>query len=627
MLNYRFTSLFKFKQLLIFVFILSYNFSLYAQPNKVFTSSKSRKALTLYSKATELLMVKNYKDAEIILNNAIKADPNYVDAYMRLSSIYYKTGKIEKEKAMYEKALELKPEYPNVNFNYAYLLMRETDYENAIKYFKIFAEFGGTSQRFQKKAYENIELCKFRIHQMKHPVPYKLNNAGKSINTELDEYWPVLTADDGNLFFTRKLLANKSAKVAFAQFNEDIFISDFKNNDWTNTRPLPGFLNSPNKNEGAISISPDGNSLYFTICSEDRNLGYGWCDIYYSEYRRGKWQAPKNIGQPINTRGKETQPSISFDGKTIYFSANREGSVGKLDIWKSTKLKNGKWSEPVNLGPRINTKGNEQSPFIHSDDQTLYFSTDKRKGMGESDIFIARRLPSGEFGMVTNLGYPLNSHKSELGIFVSASGRKAFVASRKEGGEGGLDIYDFKMPNKFKPRPVCYLKGVVYDADTKQKLGARFELINLSTGKLIVESRSDPITGKFLVAIPSDKDYALNVSRKGYLFYSDNFSIKGIKSTAFEKDVPLLKIKIGQTIILKNVFFDFDKFTLKDESRAELKKTIQFLYKYPKVKVELSGYTDNKGSSQYNKTLSQNRAKTVYNYLIKNGKIPASRLS
>ncbi len=594
---------------------------------KVFTSTKNRNAYQIYIKSTDYMMAKKYGEAEKLLLKAVNADPEYVDAYMRLSTIYYKQKKVDKEKEMYDKVVEVRPQFPEVYFNLGHWMMRQLKYNEAITYFKKFLELKRGESKFIKTANLNIKICEFRSNSIEHPVPFKPINVGAGVNSDEDEYWPVLTADDNHLYFTRKLLVDSTIKIGYGQYNEDIFSSTLSGTTWGKAKPLPGFLNTKNRNEGAISISPDGNSLFFTICSDDPSFGYGWCDIYYSVKRGGVWQKPRNIGPPINTRMKETQPSISYDGKTLYFSSNRKGTLGKLDIWKSSLQPNGSWGEPVNLGQNINTKGNEQSPFIHADDQTLYFSTDQKIGMGESDLFIARKNSRGDFVMVTNLGYPINTEKSEIALFVSAGGKKAFFASKKDGGQGGLDIYYFNLPNKFRPRPVCYLKGVVYDADTKAKLGAKFELINLETGKIVMESTSDPKTGAFLVALPSVTDYAINVSKKGYLFYSENLPIKNVKSTAYEHDVPLVPLKVGKATVLRNVFFDTDKYNLKPESKAELRKVIQFMNQYPNIKIELSGHTDNKGTPQHNQELSKNRAKAVYNYLVNEGKIPASRLS
>jgi len=600
---------------------------LYSQPEKVFTGSKSKKANDLFNQATALMMNGRTAEAEPLLIKALKEDSNYVDAYLRLSAIYYRQGKTDLEQQQYEKVLKICPELPGIYFNYAYLYLRKKEYENAIKFYNKYLTFEDISDAFFKTATENIKICQFRDSCIKHPVPFNPENVGDGVNTELDEYWPAITADDQLLYFTRRLDQNPEAKIDFLRFNEDIFCSVYEKNIWNKATKLPAYLNAVNKNEGAITISPDGKFLLFTICVDDYNVGYGSCDIYISEYLNGEWQPPRNIGAPINTAAKETQPSISFDGNTIYFSSSQGKTYGKLDIFKSTRNPDGTWGQPINLGPEINGPENEQSPFIHPDNKTLYFSSESRMGMGGADLFMARLNENGQFGKIKNLGYPINTDQNEFSLFVNAMGDKAYFASRREGGKGGLDIYSSKLPPQYKPEPVCYLKGIVFDKETNVPLGAKFELIDLNNGKIILTSTSDAKTGKFLVAVPADKNYLINVSREGYLFYSGNLSAKGKNSYAIVNKIPLTPVKVGETVVLNNIFFDFDKSEILPQSTIELQKVIAFMNLNSMLTIEIGGHTDNIGDDAYNHKLSENRAKSVYFYLINTGKIPAGRLT
>jgi len=273
------------------------------------------------------------------------------------------------------------------------------------------------------------------------------------------------------------------------------------------------------------------------------------------------------------------------------------------------------------LVPNINTPGREESVFIHPDGQTLYFSSDGHTGMGGLDIFMSQKDENGEWGKPINLGYPINTYNDENSILISSDGKYAYFASDRDGGYGGLDLYYFELPDEFRPKPITYLKGIVYDAETKQKLRAAFELIDVDNDSTIITSFSNDVTGEFLVALPSDKNYALNVQRDGYLFYSDNFSLKGFfsKLEPFLKDIPLQPIKIGERIVLRNIFFELDKYELQSESITELTKILDFLNKNKKLSVELSGHTDDQGSDEYNQELSEMRAKAVYEYLVLHG--------
>lgn len=606
--------------------MMSASFQLLAQAEKVFTSTKDRKAYELYTQSYDYMFKKEYGNAAILLTKAIERDPNYIDAYMRLSSIYYRQKKLEKEKAMYEKVIEIEPGYPFVYFNYGALLMRDLNYEKAIIQFQTFQKFGVISEKFYKKADKNLRICIFRDSSIKNPVAFNPVNIGPGVNTDLNEYWPSLTADQETFYFTRMLDQNPQAKNSMFRFNEDIYVSKNKNNEWSQAIHLPGNINTSNMNEGAIAISPDGRYLLYTICSEDENVVYGACDIFLSVYKNGSWQKGTNLGPPINTIHKETQPSISFDGKTLYFSSTRPGGYGGLDIWKSVKKSDGSWGIPVNLGAHVNSKLNEEAPFIHPDDKTLYFSTKGGIGMGQGDIFMVRKDGKGNFSKRKNLGYPINTEHSEFSLFVNSMGELAFFASRRDTSQESLDIYSFEIPLHLRPEAVCYLKGIIFDKFSNARLDAVFSVIDIETGITIYQSTSDAKTGAYLTALPADKNYLINVSRKGYLFYSDYLPIKGITSSAFIKDIPLNPIKVGAKIVLNNIFFEFDKSTIEAESEVELKILISFMTDYPNLKIEIGGHTDNKGADEYNMNLSNERAKAVFSYLLNNG-IDAGRLS
>jgi outer membrane protein OmpA-like peptidoglycan-associated protein len=265
--------------------------------------------------------------------------------------------------------------------------------------------------------------------------------------------------------------------------------------------------------------------------------------------------------------------------------------------------------------------------MIHPDGKTLYFSSNGHPGLGGLDIFVSRKDEDGKWGEPQNLGYPINTKDDENSLLVSASGDIAYFASDREGGQGGLDLYKFKLYNEARPQMVTYAQGVVFDAKTKERLGARFELIDLESGEQVVESYSNPGNGEFLVSLPSGRDYALNVSREGYLFYSDNFTLSQESATAPKQlEVPLKRIEEGSSVVLNNVFFDVDQYKLKPQSKVELDKLIEFLKLNPELRIEISGHTDNVGTDEANKVLSQNRAQSVVDYLLENG-ISKDRLS
>jgi len=302
----------------------------------------------------------------------------------------------------------------------------------------------------------------------------------------------------------------------------------------------------------------------------------------------------------------------------MYFVSNRNDNY---DIYVAFLSEVGEWSVPELLNENINTNGYEGSVFIHPDNQTLYFSSDGHVGMGGMDIFISRKDGAGDWGPPVNLGYPINTHKDENSILISADGELAMFASDRETGYGGLDLYSFELYEKARPQFVTYLKGTVFDSESKSKLNARFELTDLESGEVAARSNSNRKTGEFLVCLPTNRNYALTVSKEGYLFFSENFSLAGVHSTdnPFLKDIPLKKIRAGEKVVLKNIFFETDKFNLKEESKTELSILIDFLDNNPSLKIEIGGHTDNIGTPEYNVNLSQNRAKAVNDYLAEKG--------
>jgi outer membrane protein OmpA-like peptidoglycan-associated protein len=392
--------------------------------------------------------------------------------------------------------------------------------------------------------------------------------------------------------------------------------------NWEAAKEIPGEINTDD-NEGAMTISPDGSYMVFTGC--ERRDGLGSCDLYISFFMNGQWTKPVNMHDPINTRFKETQPSISYDGRTLYFASNRPGTLGGLDLWMSTRDDNWNFGKPVNLGSVVNTKDDDQSPFIHTDNQTLYFCSRGHLGMGRNDIFVARKNAKGEWDSAVNIGYPINTVEDEPGLIVDRQGEYAYISSSNKNSVGGLDIFYFKLPKEAKPQPVTYLKGKVFDVYTKNTLASTFELVDLETGTTVNKSTTGK-DGQFLVTLPGGKNYMLNVSSKGYLFYSQNLSLKNYtKTEPYVQDIGLNPIKAGEKITLNNIFFKTNSFELESQSKSELNKLVSFLKENNTVRIEISGHTDNQGTPEKNKTLSQNRAKAVNDYLVKEG-ILAARL-
>jgi len=578
-------------------------------------STTSKKAIQIFNEAKDAYAYSDFNRALNLLYSALQNDSSFVEAHLMMADIYTQNNQPELSIKSYTKALKINPYiYTMVYYSRANVEISIGDYENALKDYEKFATYTQYQKKYGVIVDKKIATCKFGIQATQHPVPFNPVNLGANVNSEFSEYWPCLTADGRTLIFTRLVTKDESNHNVRPQ--EDFFISEKVDSVWTKAKNMGNPINTSG-NEGASSISADGNMMVYTSCACADGV-QKCCDIYITYKSGDSWTTPIKLPPPVNTDAWESQPSLSSDGRTLYFSSNRKGGHGGYDIWMSTQNDDMTWNEPINLGDSINTSGDEQAPFIHADNKTLYFTSSGWTGLGGNDLFMSRRIADTSWTTPKNLGYPINTWKDEMGLIVNAEGNRAMFASSRAGGFGKHDIYQFELPQDLRPTKSIYITGNVFDAETLDKLEANFELIDLETQKIIVKSKSDKNDGKFLLCIPINKNYALNVSKKGYLFYSDNFSLKDSLSSkkSYQIDVPLSQIKTGKICVLRNIFFETDLFNLKPESNAELNKLVDFLKFNPSVKIEIRGHTDNVGKAEHNKTLSNNRAKVVYEYLI-----------
>ena len=592
-------------------------------------SSTNKKAIKLYNEGKGYYDGRKNELAELSLIGAIEKDSNFIEANLMLAYVYTDWLKYKKALKHFERCIAINPQFfPEIYASAASIQLKFGSYEKAKKNFETYLGFTEAPLMMKELAKDGLRDCNFAVEALKHPVPFDPINLGDKINSPVAEYFPSISVDGSTLLYTRRL----RSKRTYSGFNEDFFVSKHDGKNWKQSVNVKA-INSMT-NEGAPSLSANGRFLIFTSCDNpvegygrDRK-GYGSCDLFYTFNVGDNWTKPKNLGNKINSRNWETQPSFSSDGKTLYFVRGiGRGQSRQQDIYSSILTKEGVWSDPVRLSKTINTKGVEESVYIHPDGKTLYFSSNGHPGMGGLDIFMSQKNEKGVWSEPVNLGYPINTFNDENSLLVSADGNLAYFASDREGGYGSLDLYQFEMPEHAKPNKVNYLKGKVYDAATKKPVAAHFQLIDLKTGKVVVESYADKATGEYLVSLPIDKEYALNASYEGYLFYSDNFLLtEGNDNKPFKKDVPMYKIEIDKPVVLKNVFFATDKFDLEEKSTIELNILVDFLTDNASVKIELGGHTDNVGSAKSNQVLSENRAKSVYNYLVEKG-VDAARLT
>jgi outer membrane protein OmpA-like peptidoglycan-associated protein/tetratricopeptide (TPR) repeat protein len=607
------------------VYIIYILLLFWALPQSVFSQglhTSSNKALKIYNEGVSAYNYFDFAKAESDFKEAISIDKKFFEAYLMMGEMMVKQNRYAEAASNYKAAVKIDSLFfKPVFFSLANAELMSCDYLNALIHFKVYMAQEGMSAKNKLSAAKSIKNCEFALNAIKKPVPFNPISAGSGINTNDDEYWPSITADGQTMMFTRQ--PNLTTNPGFTGVvQEDFYISYFSENAWQKAFNAGAPLNSI-QNEGAQSLSSNGNYMFFTGCN--RPGGLGNCDLYFSALNNGRWSEPANLGSPVNTNHWESQPSISADGKTLFFSSSRAGGFGGKDLWLARLNEKNQWTMPVNLGGVINTDGDEMSPFIHFDGKTLYFASNGRVGMGGFDLFVTRLKDDSTWTEPKNLGYPINTCNDEMGLIIESSGQKAYYSSIRDKTKG-KDIFFFNLYESARPNPVSYMKGKVYDKETGKLLKADYELINLSTGKIIVREVTDD-SGNFLVCLPSGYNYGINVSKPGYLFYSENFMFEGKHSVSepYIKRIILNRVKVGEKMQLSNVFYEVDSWQLKKESMNELNNLADLLNDNRDLVMEIGGYTDSTGSVEYNMGLSEKRALSVVNYLINKG-ISSDRL-
>lgn len=597
-------------QILVAFFFFVLTFQVTAQE-----TSGSRKATKAFNKAKSVLAIQDFNSAKVFLEEAIQLDDQFFEAWVLLGDV--NVGMEDKYSAVsaYRNAIILAP---NFSFPLYYRLAIYEhaigDYSEALIHIRKYLSQKKVSEKYRKKANALINSCEFSIDAMRSPVTFNPINLGIHVNSDADEYLPALSADGSTLIFTR----SKSVK-GFR--NEDFYISYNDTDEWQFAKNLGEPINTP-KNEGAQCITADGKTLYFTACS--RNDSYGRCDIYQSDFVDGVWTNPVNLGPNVNTESWESQPAVSSDGRQLFFVSNRAGGRGGKDIWVSYKNANGVWMEAKNIGDKINTNKDDISPFLHWDNQTIYFASKGFVGMGGFDVFVSRLNGSGEWGEARNIGYPINSPSDDNSLIVAKDGRTAYFASSFFNEDrNDLDLYTFDLPQESRSLEVAYIQGLITNSKTNNPIKADIELVNLKSGKSYKSSESD-INGNYMLCLPSDAEYALTVNKKKYLFYSENIKLEQ-EGSIIVKNFKLQPLEVGEQVRLDNIFFQLNSSDLLDESVVELNKIIKFMASNPFLVIEIGGHTDNIGSKGYNLNLSHDRARSVKDALVQRG-IPSDRI-
>lgn len=609
--------------LLLIIGILFSISSLVAQPS---VSTKSKKAEKLFWKAQEFRKSRDFPSAIELLEKAIAIDENFLEAHHLIGSLLIVYGRKDQAAYHFKKAVNLSPKNPQLIALYpliAELALLKGDYEAASTYGADFLSMNPNTARYKKQiglVKKFIAISNYAKEGMKNPIEFNPKPLNDDVNKFEQQYFPVLTADQQTLIYTARL-NNRS--------DESMYQSNMTEGDWG----VPEYISSINThfNEGTCSISADGRVLIFTACDHINNprrrMPGAWpvvgsCDLFMAKKVGDEWQKPQNLGNVVNTRYWESQPSLSADGRTLYFVSDRPGGVGGKDIWMSKVNNDNRWSEPINLGNPVNSKGDDISPFMHVNGKELFFASEGHIGYGGLDLF-KTELQGSEFTAPENLGYPINTHADQVSLFITADGTKGYYSNefRKDDQSMSSKINVFDIPESLKLKNKSdFVKGIVYDATTKQKLEAKIDLVNIANEEVVSTVTSDAKYGDYLIVLTQGAEYGLYVNKKGYLFQSRSFDYTNLEELdSVTVDIYLDPIEAGSKITLNNIFFESGSYELLEKSRTELNKVVSFLNSNGEVNIEISGHTDDVGSDSANLTLSQNRAKSVVKYLTEKG--------
>ncbi len=578
----------------------------------------------------------------------------------------YKIGKcylnsIEKTRSIpyFQKALELDPKneiFRNTDIHYllAQALHFNMEFDKAIEEYKIYKKDLPQNDAYLIGEINNkIKSCELGKEMVANPAR-AFSDIIEGVNSKLNDHSPIVNADESIMFFTSRRAGTTGDNVDPADllYYEDMYYitnsGSGESPKWSN--PVnPGSPLNSKEHDAIVGITNDGQKLFIY---KGENNG----DIYESYLKGNRWGKPQKLEYPINTEFKETSASFSFDGRTVYFVSDRDGGIGKQDIYVCKRNLDGTWGEVKNLKAPINTIEDEEGVFMHPDGKTLFFSSRGHETMGGYDIFSSTLQEDGSWSKPRNLGYPINTPDDDVFLSISASGKHGYYSSVKTDGIGYQDIYmiTFLGPEKqlivntehpllasknspvsekiiekqveITTQPVTIVKGMIFDESTKHPVHATIELVDNEKNELLAVFESNATSGKYLISLPAGRNYGIAVKAPEYLFHSENFVVP-LQSSYQEivKDIALQKVEVGKKVVLNNIFFDVGKATLRPESYAELGILKKLLVENPSLKVEISGHTDNTGSNQLNQTLSENRAKAVVEYLVTQG-IEQSRM-
>lgn len=610
--------------LFTFVLFLFHQFVASGQ-NGISISTTTEKLQKQYKEISQLTREGKTKKALDKCEKLIQKNPNVVELWIKKASIHFNNENYALSEESFQKVVDLSPLFDEkVYYTMAITQYAQDKYALAAENFQKFLDLNLEPGGRKIKAEKLVQDCTFAAEAVKNPLPFEPQLLGDIINTSYSEYYPVFTLDQRRVVFTR-LIGGQ----------EDFYFCEIKDSVFTYCDEMYE-LNTP-LSEGVHCLAPDGNMIIYTTCHSKES--FGSCDLFFSVYREGRWSQPINLGENINGPTWDSQPTLSGDGQELYFASKRTGGYGGSDIYVSKRDDKGKWSVAQNLGPLINTSGNEESPFIHPDHQTLYFRSDGLPGMGDYDIYLTNRnLKDRQWSLPKNIGYPINTKYNDGAMTVNIQGTQAYFTSdrayAKNDPKSNLDIYSFDLDPSIAPIPSTYVEINVIDQDTGLPLVADINLVQ-NQAKLSVLSIKSDYLGKALFSVPLGQECALLISKKGYIYHSEHLPLQEARTAnnAYQFTIALEKSKPTDTLIdntlepkarvLNNIFFETGSAELKSTSDVEIDYLVQMLTEEPQLKIKIIGHTDNVGSPDKNLILSNQRATSVVQSLISRGIAPS----
>lgn len=584
-----------------------------------FGQSLSPKAEKLLKEAKVLAAKGKFADANKSLQKLLNKNPKFAEGWARMGSNLFSMSSFDAAESAFRKSLDADSTFSSeVFFSLGMCQMKQDKYLDASESF--YKYYGAQDAQAEKKerAKRMAENLHFIHYAKGQPKPFHPISLGKGVNTQMhSEYSPSISYDEKSIIFTR----NTGQEDMYIAHQDSLGIF---------MEAVPMDALNTHQNEGAHAFSADGRFMVFTAC--DRKDSRGGCDLYYSEMQRNVWTKPKNFGPDVNSTSWDSQPTLSPDGHTLLFASTRPGGHGGSDIWMTTKMSNGAWKVPVNLGPAINTKYKDETPFLHADGQTLYFRSDGYPGMGDFDLYFSKYNDTAKtWNAPTNLGYPINTFGDEGGLIVSLDGKSAYFASDydpvKQTNMGQLDIFTFELYKEARPVPTTFVNGEVLD----DKTNAIIDDATIVLRQL--DSNEEPITflsdrnGAFLGSLTAGKRYLYHVLHKDYIFYSDFFDLSDLDTLykPYNLKIRLHRLPSQQVsadtiqntpIVLKNIFFSSGSWALLKDSDHEIQQLYELLQQNPQTKIKIMGHTDNVGNDEDNLFLSQKRAEAVQEKLV-----------